>query len=195
MISIKSYLSKTALSSFMLKTFPRTQKPVKPADHIINHMVSEALKNKLEVQGYCNINDQRLDETANWLRLAPAICLLGVLTGTLLQSHLILAVFAPIAALGTVLPHTPFGYFYNYVIRRFTETAKLPVNKAPRKFACLIATVWVSATAYMFYINQVLIGQVLGIAMVFVAGMMAFRHYCIASVIWRKTVGWKENER
>lgn len=158
-------------------------------------MVSEKLKQKLEVQGYCNIEDQRLDETANWLRLAPAACLTGVLVGTLLQSPLILAAFVPIAALGVVLPHTPFGYFYNYVIRRFTDTAELPVNKAPRKFACLVATIWVSATAYAFYIDQVLVGQVLGVAMVFVAGLMTFRHYCIASVIWRTVFGWKEDER
>ncbi len=158
-------------------------------------MVSEKLRQKLEVQGYCNIDQKRLDETANWLRLAPAICLTGVLTGTLLQSHLILAAFVPIAALGIFLPHTPFGYFYNYVIRRFTGTAELPVNKAPRKFACLIATLWVSATAYAFYIDQILVGQVLGIAMAFVAGLMTFRHYCIASVIWRTVFGWKDDER
>lgn len=158
-------------------------------------MVSEKLREKLQVQGYCNVDPETLDETANWLRLAPAACLIGVLAGTILQSPLILAAFIPIAFLGIVLPHTPFGYFYNHVIRRWTGTAKLPVNKAPRRFACLIATLWVSATAYAFYTNRILLGQALGIAMAIVASLMTFKHYCIASVIWRQVFGWKENER
>lgn len=158
-------------------------------------MVSDKLKEKLEVQGYCNVDPERLDETANWLRLAPAACLTGVLLGTLLQSYIILAAFVPIAFLGVLMPHTPFGYFYNYVIRRWTGTAELPVNKAPRRFACLVATLWVSATAFAFYTNRVLLGQALGAAMVVVAGLMTFKNYCIASVIWRQIFGWKEDER
>jgi hypothetical protein len=157
-------------------------------------VVSEKLEDKLRVQGYCNIDPETLDETANWLRLAPAVCLTGAIIGTLLQSYLIFATLAPIAFLGVLLPHTPFGYFYNYVIRRSTGTAKLPPNKAPRRFACLIAALWVSATAYAFYTNRILLGQMLGIAMAIVASLMAFKHYCIASVIWRKAFGWKENE-
>lgn len=158
-------------------------------------MISEALKQKLEVQGYCNIDDQTLEETVNWLRLAPAACLTGVAVGTALQSYLILAAFVPIALLGVFLPHTPFGYFYNRVVRRFTGTAALPVNKAPRRFACLVATTWVSATAYAFYAGYSTAGTVLGVAMVFVAGLMTFRHYCIASVIYRQVFGWKDGER
>jgi hypothetical protein len=158
-------------------------------------VVAGKLKKRLEVQGYCNIDSDRLDETANWLRLAPAVCMIGVLAGTLLQSPLILAALAPIAFLGIILPHTPFGYLYNFVIRRWTGTARLPENKAPRRFACLIATLWVSATAYAFYTNRIVLGQVLGFAMVFVAGLMTFEHYCIASVIWRKLFGWKDSER
>lgn len=158
-------------------------------------MVAQKLKKRLETQGYCNIEEQRLEETVNWLRLAPAVCLLGVLIGTILQSHLLLAAFVPIAFLGIILPHTPFGYFYNFVIRKWTGTAKLPENKAPRRFACFVATLWVSATALSFYTGRILLGQILGIAMVFVAGLMTFGHYCIASVIWRKIFGWKESER
>jgi hypothetical protein len=158
-------------------------------------VVSEKLKHRLEVQGYCNIDEDRLGETEKWLRFAPAVCLSAVAIGTVLQSWVLLAAMAPIAFLGIFLPHTPFGYLYNWGIRRWTGTAELPENRAPRKFACFVATLWVSATAYAFYSGYILAGQVLGIAMVIVAGLMAFRHFCIASVIWRAVFGWKDSER
>lgn len=158
-------------------------------------MVSDSLRSKLEVQGYCNLSEETYDETANWLRLSPAFCLAGVVAGTALASPLILGAMVIFAVPGVLMKHTPPGYFYNYILRRWTGTRPLPVNGAPRRFACLVATAWLSATAYAFYAGYTNAGYGLGIAMAVVAGLMTFRHYCIASVIYRAVFGWKEDER
>ncbi|MDY6776872.1 MAG: DUF4395 domain-containing protein [Candidatus Nanohaloarchaea archaeon] len=158
-------------------------------------MVSERLRHNLEVQGHCNLDEEAYDGTANWLRIGPAFCLAGVITGTALGSPLILGALVPFALLGIFLPHTPPGYFYNYVIRRWTGTRPLPENGPPRKFACVVATLGLSATAYVFHAGYTTAGYVLGAAMAVVAGLMTFRHYCIASVIYRAVLGWREDEK
>lgn len=156
--------------------------------------LSEKLEHRLRVQGY-TCDAEKLDATADILRIPSAFCMVGVLIGTLLASPLILSLLIPIAFVGIFLPHTPFGYIYNWFIAPRKNMPELPANGKPRKFACLVAVVWLSATAGAFYFNYALAGYILGFAMVIVAGLMTFMHFCIASVMWRWVFGWNEEEQ
>lgn len=97
----------------------------------------------------------------------------------------LLAALVPFAALGALLPMHPFDLLYNRVIRRLTGTDPLPRSGAPRRFACVVATVWLPATAVAFRTGATLAGYVLGGLFVAVSGLVVTTHICIPSMVYR----------
>lgn len=93
-----------------------------------------------------------------WTRFSPALCSAIGAIGTILASPLVLAALVPFAALGTVFRVHPFDLIYNHGIRYLTGTEPLPENGAPRRFACGVATVWVTVTAAAFWTGAMLLG-------------------------------------
>jgi len=152
--------------------------------------ISSAIRERLEMQGFCNLDDARLAEAEPWLRFTPALCATIVAVGTVLSSEWLLFALVPFAALGAVLPLHPFDLLYNLGIRRITGTRPLPSNGAPRRFACGIAAVWITVTAASFAWGQAALGYALGGAMVAVASLVATTHFCIPSFIYRSVFGW-----
>ena len=146
--------------------------------------VSTTTRQRIEAQGYLGLSDATLAKVGPWLRLSPAICMVWVAIATYYQSVTALIVLIPFAALGMILPWHPFDTIYNFGIRHLIGTELLPRAKAPRKFACFVATVWLIATSWAFYSGAITIGYVLGGSLVVAAAVPTFTDFCIPSFFY-----------
>ena len=145
------------------------------------------VRQRLEIQGFLGLDDRSLAAAAPWLRLAPALCAIIGAVGTALASPQVLWALAATAILGAVLPFHPFDLIYGIGLRRLTGSPALPVNGAPRRFACAVGSIWLLATGAMFGVGSVLAAYALGGAFVATAGLVATTHICIPSLIYRAT--------
>ncbi len=139
---------------------------------------------RLDAQGFVNVDRKTLREVEPWLRWSPVFCTIVMALGTMFASPWILWGLAVTAGLGTVLPSHPFDYVYNFGVRRLTGTPLLPPNGAPRKFACGLATVWLVATGMAFAADLTVLGYILGGVLTAVAALVATTHFCIPSLIY-----------
>lgn len=144
---------------------------------------------RLDAQGYVNVDRQTLAQVAPWLRWSPALCTLVMAIGTVLASQSILWGLVPFAALGALFPRHPFDYIYNLGVRRLTDTPPLPSNGAPRRFACGIAALWLVAAGAAFATGLDTLGYVLGGMLSAVAALVATTHFCIPSLIYSLLFG------
>ncbi|HEY3358678.1 MAG TPA: DUF4395 domain-containing protein [Polyangia bacterium] len=146
--------------------------------------VSSATRARLETQGFVGLPDEALAEVQPWMRFSPALC--AVITGlaTVFAAPAVLWALVPLAALGAVLPFHPFDLIYNYGLRRLTRTRPLPPNGPPRRFACGVAAVWLTATALAFGAGARTLGYVLGGVLTALMVLVATTHICVASMIY-----------
>ncbi|HEX6202618.1 MAG TPA: DUF4395 family protein [Thermoanaerobaculia bacterium] len=140
----------------------------------------------LEMQGFGGLSDEEVRRLDPWVRLAPAVCLVWTLVGTVLASPLVLWLLVPFALLGVVLPVHPFDAPYHFAVRRLTGGPAIPRYRAPRRFACGVAGLWVTATAVAFTLGATTVGSVLGYALVVVAAVPVTTGFCAASAIWNR---------
>jgi len=143
---------------------------------------------RLRVQGF-NVDEAWLAEVAPWLRMTPALCAIFTALGTALASPAIFFALATTAFLGTVLPFHPFDLIYNYGLRFAVGKRPLPPNRAPRRFACGIATVWLVATGLLFLNGVTTVAYALGAMFVLVAGLVSTTDICIPSIIFQAVRG------
>ena len=120
------------------------------------------LREKIEAQGFCGLDDRSLTEINYPLRLAPAICLAWTLTGTALASPAILLALVPLAFLGAVLPGHPFDVIYNFGLRHLFGTRALPSYGFRRRLGCIAASIVLTASALSFQFGVPMVGYVLG---------------------------------
>lgn len=154
--------------------------------------LSATLRKRLDIQGYDCVDDSTLERTQLWLRFSPALCGVIAVAGVALASPAILWALAAIAAAGAILPFHPFDVIYNAGIRHITRSPRLPLNGPPRRFACGMASVGLTATGALFALEYTLAGYLFGIALIGVAALLTFTHICIPSMIYRATVGrWR----
>ena len=146
--------------------------------------INSVTRNRLEAQGFCNLDDIALAELAPWMRWSPAICSIITAMGVILNSPTILWSLAFVAFLGTILPFHPFDLLYNYGVRFLTKTHALPHQGPQRRFACGIATVWLVGTGWAFNSGAISVGYALGVSLVCVAGLVSVTHFCIPSLIY-----------
>ncbi len=146
--------------------------------------VSSAVRRRLEAQGFCDLDEATLNEVGPWLRWSPAFCTLFMAAGVALKSPMVLWALALTAFLGALLPLHPFDLLYNYGARYLTGTRPLPHQGPQRRFACGVATVWLLATGWAFYVDAPLIGYLLGVPLILVAALVSITHDCIPSLIY-----------
>lgn len=142
------------------------------------------LRHRLEVQGFCHLDDATLAEIGPWLRWSPAFCTLFMVLGVALQSPAVLWALACIALLGALLPFHPFDLLYNYGMRYLTGTRAFPHHGPQRRFACGMAAAWLFATGWAFHAGAITAGYLLGIPLVLVAGLVSVTNICIPSMIY-----------
>ncbi len=106
--------------------------------------------------------------------------------GTALGSAAVLGVLVPFAVGGVIGTRHPFDVLYELGIRPRLGTPSIPRYRAPRRFACAVAAVWLTATAIAFHVGAAALGYVLGAALVVAAGVPTFTGFCIPSWIYAR---------
>jgi hypothetical protein len=124
--------------------------------------VTATVRERIQAQGFCGLDDATYAQINYPLRLSPAICMVWAAAGTALASPTILWALAPFAALGAVLPGHPFDVLYNYGLRHLLGTPALPRYGFRRRFACAAATTMVIAAAWSFQAGVPVLGYVVG---------------------------------
>ena len=151
--------------------------------------MSTSVRQRLEAQGFCGLDDANLREIGPWLRWSPVLCSLVMVTGVALASPAILWALAAVAFLGVWLPFHPFDLPYNYGARHLTGTRPLPHHGPQRRFACGIATAWLISTGWLFHTGATTLGYALGIPLILVAGLVSVTHICIPSMVYNALFG------
>jgi hypothetical protein len=149
--------------------------------------LTPVIRRRLEIQGF--VDDGALCEVAPWLRFSPALCTVFMGAGTALALPALLWALLPVAVLGTLLPVHPFDLIYNFGLRRITKTPPLPRNGTPRRFACGVGGVWLTATALAFTAGATGAGYALGGVLTAVALLVSTTHICIPSMTYRLLTG------
>jgi hypothetical protein len=142
------------------------------------------VRKRLEEQGFTGLGDDVLAEVAPWLRWAPVLCTFFMILGLALKSPLVLWLLACTAFMGAFLPFHPFDLLFNYGFRYLFGVRPLPHQGPQRRFACAIATAWLFATGWAFYVGADMVGYALGIPLVLVAALVSVTHICIPSIIY-----------
>ena len=150
-----------------------------------NHqLISTTRINFLKAQGYSNLSDAEISELAFGNRFAYIVCG-SLVTVAVATAHIpTLIVMTIVAFLGIILPYHPFDYLYNHVIRGMLNKPKLPPRSKQLKFTCVIATLWLIATIYLFYSGLTTAGYLLGGLLVSVAFIVSTTDFCIPSTIY-----------
>ncbi len=147
-------------------------------------------RKNLETQGF-QCAEESFGRAAGWLRLNPAICITLIAIGLVLQSSALFFILAGIAAFGLLAPNSLGDYIYLYLIRPLARAPSLPPTPPPRRFACLVGTLWALLVAFSFTAGWTALAASLGIVFILVALPMATVHFCIASVIYQKLIGYR----
>lgn len=152
--------------------------------------ISSVTRRRLDIQGFTNVDENLLKQTASWLRFPFALCTILAALGTMLASAVILYVLTPFAILAAIFPVHPFDMIYNHGARYLTKTPQLPKRGAPSRFACGLGSVWLIVTALIFQEGNLTIGYILGGSLTFVALLVSTINFCIPSIIYRSIFGF-----
>ncbi len=151
--------------------------------------VTATVRERIQAQGFCGLDDKTYAQINYPLRLSPAICMVWATVGTAFASPTILWALVPFAALGAILPGHPFDVLYNYGLRHLLGTPALPRYGARRRFVCALATIMLIATAWGFQAGMPLLGSIAGWSLVAAAFVNVSTGFCIPSFIVRLFFG------
>jgi hypothetical protein len=150
-----------------------------------NHrLLSSTRINNLKAQGYRSYSDSELSALAFGNRFAYIVCGAIVAIAVAAANIPTLVAMTIVAFFGIILPYHPFDYIYNHVLRGMLNKPELPPRSKQLKFACIVATLWLIATTYLFYAGFVIAGYVLGGLLVAVAFIVSTTDFCIPSMIY-----------
>jgi hypothetical protein len=147
------------------------------------------VRENIQAQGFCGLDNKTYAQINYPLRLSPAICMVWAAVGTALASPTILWALAPFAALGAVLTWHPFDVFYNYGLRHLLGTPALPRYGVRRRFACALATIMIVAAAWGFQAGMPMVGHIMGWSLVAAAFVNVSTGFCIPSFVVRLLFG------
>jgi hypothetical protein len=90
--------------------------------------VTSTVRERIQAQGFCGLDDATYTQINYPLRLSPAICMIWAAVGTVLASATVLWTLATFAVLGAILPGHPFDVLYNYGLRHLSARQCFPVT-------------------------------------------------------------------
>ena len=152
--------------------------------------LADKTRRRLEIQGFENVEENLLRETAPRLRFSFALCTILAALGTILASPFFLWSLIPVSAIAAFPPVHPFDLIYNFGIRYFTGTSPLPPRGTPNRFACGVGTVWLLLTGLAFYAGYITTGYILGALLCVVGILVSTINFCIPSFIYRMIFGF-----
>lgn len=147
-------------------------------------LISSRRLHSLRVQGYRDYTDANISELSFGIRFAYYLCSFFVLLGLITANIQILMAMMMVSLFGVILPNHPFDYIYNILLSKPLNKPKLPRRSKQLKFACIVATIWLATTIYLFYSNLTLTGYVSGGALFSVAFLVSTTDICIPSMIY-----------
>ena len=150
--------------------------------------ISSFCRTNLEIQGITGFSDQELLTHRAGFRFAYQMCFAITLLGTVFQSIPVLAIAATAAFFAVFPPNHPFDYLYNLTVGRFMRRPKLPPRTNQGRFACAIATVWLSVAIYFFATGWTTAGTAMGVGLLIPAGLVGFFDVCLPSMLYNAGV-------
>jgi Domain of unknown function (DUF4395) len=147
--------------------------------------VTATVRERIQAQGFCGLDDAIYAQVNYPLRLSPTICMVWVAVGTALGSPMILWALVPFAALGATLPGHPFDVFYNHGLRHLLGAPALPRYGVRRRFACALATIMVITAAWGFQAGMPMVGSIIGWSLVAAAFVNVSTGFCVPSFLVR----------
>jgi uncharacterized protein DUF4395 len=146
--------------------------------------VNSTVRSRLEAQGFCGLDEEALDELAPWMRWTYTLGMLVTIVGVTMTSPVVLWSLAAVTAVGVMLPFHPFDLFYNYGFRHVTGTRPFPKSGPQRHFVFIVASIWLAATGWAFYLAADILGFALGVPLILVAALASTTNFCIPSFIY-----------
>jgi hypothetical protein len=116
--------------------------------------LTATVRHRLENQGFVGLEERLLAEAAPWLRFTPAVFCALLAVATVAESPILLVALTLVATLGAAQRVHPFDSVYNNVLRYFTVTRPLPVQRAPRRFASALNAALILAVAWTFRVGH-----------------------------------------
>ncbi len=147
-------------------------------------LISSRRLHSIRTQGYCDYSDAILSELAFGNSFAYYLCSLILLTGVITANITILSAMMVVSILGVILPNHPFDYIYNFLLSTPLNKPKLPRRSRQLRFACVVATIWLATTIYLFYTGLAIAGYVSGGILFSVALLVSTTDVCIPSLIY-----------
>ena len=151
--------------------------------------ISTTVRERIQAQGFCGLNDATYAQINYPLRLSPGIMMVWVAVGTVLASAQILWALVPFTALGAILTGHPFDVLYNHGLRYLLGSPELPRYGARRRFAFAVATTMVSVAAGAFQAGVPLLGYVVGGAIVASTCLQVITGICGPAVLAGRLFG------
>jgi hypothetical protein len=151
--------------------------------------ISTTVRERLQAQGFCGLDDTMYVQINYPLRLSPAICMAWTAVGTALASPTTLWALTPFAALGAILPGHPFDVVYNHGLRRLLGTPALPRYGVRRRLACVFAATTVGSAAWAFQKGLPMLGYLFGGLLVALAFVQVISGFCVPSFLIRVLFG------
>jgi hypothetical protein len=147
------------------------------------------VRERIQAQGFCGLDDTTYAQVNYPLRMAPAICMVWAAVGTAAASPMILWALAPFAALGAILRGHPFDVFYNHFLRHVLAKPPLPRYGVRRRFACAVATGMIVAAAWSLQAGMPMAGYFAGWSVVAAAFVNVSTGFCVPSFLVRLLFG------
>lgn len=147
-------------------------------------MSTSKTRRLVEMQGFVGFDDHTVRHLDYALRISPVICLAMTAVATALESVTLLWILLPFALGGAILNNHPFDVVYNHGIRHLTGGPVIPRYPMPRRFACMLASAWITAAALSFSYGMPLAGHILGWSLVATAAVPVITGFCVPSFIF-----------
>ena len=152
-------------------------------------LISPTARRWIEAQGFIGLDDGTLAAIQYWLRLSPAICMIWTAAGLFLGSPMMLWALVPFAMLGAVLPTHPFDVCYNRGVRHLQHAPPIPRYGVPRRFACMMATIFLIVAAWARQSGLTTLAYGAGGLVVLGAFVNVTTGFCVPSFIYGLFVG------
>ena len=150
---------------------------------------SDRIRPLVEMQGFIGFDDHTVKHLDYALRISPIICMMLTAVATAMESATLLWMLLPFAVGGAILRNHPFDVLYNYGLRHLTGGPIMPRYPMPRRFACMLASVWITAEALSFTYGIPLAGHIFGWSMVATATVPVITGFCVPSFIYELIFG------
>ena len=150
---------------------------------------NDRIRPLVEMQGFIGFDDYTVKHLDYALRISPVICMMLTAVATAMESATLLWMLLPFALGGAILRNHPFDVLYNYGLRHLTGGPIMPRYPMPRRFACMLASVWITAEALSFTYGIPLAGHIFGWSMVATATVPVITGFCVPSFIYELIFG------